>query len=65
MITRGFIDLVPNESDRWWSHNSIDDLKDQLKPLSDNLVDEKVSCASAIDMMKAKSVDCLLYFKDG
>ena len=66
MITRGFIDLEINEqSDRWWFHKQISELKSLVKPIEDNIVNENVTCSMAIETMKSKSIDCLLAFTDG
>jgi hypothetical protein len=66
MITRGFIDVEVNKcSDQWWFHNLISDLKETLQSIENFVIDEHVCCSKALAIMKEKSIDCLIQFKDG
>lgn len=65
MITRGFLEVKEDPKDPWWSHRPISVLKPLLKPISEFTVNEKTTIAEAIEILKAKSIDTLLYFKDG
>lgn len=66
MITRGFLDVPVNEDkDLWWLHRPISDIGHATRPIDEHLVDEKTTITEALKTLKTKSIDTLLYIKDG
>ncbi len=64
MITRGFLDIEPSNHDLWWVHQPIEGLKGFLNSVETNLIDENVTVSEALQIMKKKSIDCLLILKE-
>jgi cystathionine beta-synthase len=65
MIARGFLDVEPAKSDPWWFHHPISNLKESLTPLDNNVISENSTCAEALNIMKAKAIDCMITFNQG
>lgn len=64
MITRGFLDIEPSTQDLWWVQQPIEGLKGFLNSVETNLIDENVTVSEALQIMKKKSIDCLLILKE-
>jgi hypothetical protein len=62
MITRNFYEVEVKQSDPVWFHKRISDLSSLFKPRDFNFIDENISISEALQIMKLKSVDCLLVF---
>jgi len=66
MIARDFLDIERFDLDPWWFHQTISSLtKEYLTPLDNNIIDEKCTCAEALNIMKTNSIDCLIRFNQG
>lgn len=65
MIARGFSDVAQNDKDPWWFSSPISELKDHLKPIEDYIIEDNIECSKAIQILKSKSIDCLLHFENG
>lgn len=65
MVARGFMEAPVSEIDPWWSNQTISHLKELLKPVDDYIIDEGVDCSKALQILKSKSIDCLLQFENG
>ena len=65
MITRGFYDIPEEANDPWWFHKRIFELKNLIKPVSNNSIDNGASILDALKKMKENSVDCLLAVSEG
>jgi hypothetical protein len=65
MTTRGFMEPSVSAKDPWWVSKSISDIKEVVKVTDSLLEDVSISCTSALQLMKSKSVESLFYFKDG
>jgi hypothetical protein len=62
MITRNFFQVVKKDSDPDWFHKTIADLGSLLKPHDFNFIDEDTTITKALEIMRAKSIDCMLSF---
>ncbi len=63
MTARGFLDVKIQDNDPWWFHKPISDLKNYLSTIEDNIIDEKTTFSEALEIMKSKSIDCLIIFQ--
>ena len=65
MVARGFLDIETVDSDPWWFHQPISNLKESITSLENNIISENSTCAEALSVMKTKAVDCLVTFNQG
>lgn len=64
MITRDFLEVEQTEKDAWWVHQPISTLKAHLHSIEDNIIDEKMTISTVLNLMKSKSIDCVLVLKE-
>ena len=64
MTARGFHDVKVQDNDPWWVSKPISDLEKNLSNIEDNIIDEKTTCSEALNIMKSKSIDCLIIFNE-
>lgn len=65
MTARGFHDVKVQDNDPWWVSKPISDLEKNLSNIQDNIIDEKTTCSEALNIMKSKSIDCLIILNEG
>jgi hypothetical protein len=64
MITRGFLDVESNDENEWWFTEPITKMKQFLRPIDENIIDEATTIKTVLELMKKKSIDCVLILKD-
>jgi len=64
MITRGFLDVEANDENEWWFTEPITKMKQFLRPIDENIIDETTTIKTVLELMKTKSIDCVLILKD-
>lgn len=65
MITRGFMEVEAKNSDPWWIQKPISDMAESMSPLKNNIIDSCLTIDETIKIMKSRSIETALVFKDG
>lgn len=58
------MDIETSKTTPSWTLNQISSMKNNINTLEDNTIEKSKTISQALEHMKAKSVDCLLIFKD-
>ncbi|CAF0707871.1 unnamed protein product [Brachionus calyciflorus] len=65
MVARGFMEAPISDKDPWWTNQSVSEIKDFVKQVDEHIIDENVDCSKALQIMRTRSIDCLLQFQNG
>lgn len=65
MIARGFMEPIISDKDPWWTNLPISQIKENVKQIDEHIIDSNVDCSKALQILKNRSIDCLLQFENG
>ena len=59
------MEVEAKNSDPWWIQKPISDMAESMSPLKNNIIDSCLTIDETIKIMKSRSIETALVFKDG